>query len=251
MNDHTPLFGMPASEVGPVEGSVGLRRRVVALVNPNTNADTTSVMVAIAREAAPAWLSIEGVTPVVPLISEPRAPQPRGRGGGDGDAAWLIRWRHSRGLHDPGRERLAALLGVPVVGGGRASMAAAAEPRSDSPWHHPGIRREHTALATSLGHAIPPGPVRTPPGGARRIDGRRNGHRSSLAALAREAIDDGARAIVIGGGPSLEPRVTLCRALSSRSSSRSLRPWRRSLPRSQILHSRPSMQQSDTCSYCM
>ena len=101
----------------------------VALVNPNTNAITTATMVSIAR-AACSQLQFEGVTAEsgTPLITEPKAL----RLAAQAVVALAPRLRHFDAVivaafSDPGREELARLLPLPVVGIGEASMARAAE----------------------------------------------------------------------------------------------------------------------------
>jgi allantoin racemase len=92
------------------------------------------------------------------------------------------------------------------VGIGQASMAAAARAaeRFSIVTTTPALEGSIWELAASLGHAPSRlASVRTPPGGdAAALMADATAMEASLAALAREAIDaDGARAIIIGGGP--------------------------------------------------
>ena len=189
--------------------SMGKRRHEhnVALVNPNTNESTTATMVKIAQEAAPG-LHITGVTvrKGACLISN--------------DAAVRVAADEVVSLapdlaqfdaviisafSDPGRNRLAKFLSCPVVGIAEASMAEAAhlsEGRFAVVTTTPELKRSISETAASYGYAASLVSVGTPQGDAATLMADPDSTHEALEMLTRRAIsEDGARAIVIGGGP--------------------------------------------------
>jgi Asp/Glu/hydantoin racemase len=199
--------------------------RTVHLINPNTSTATTAMMLARAREAAPAGLSLEGHTAEFgpPMITEPAALasaadavvqlMPRLTGDGVIVAAF----------GDPGADRLASRLSVPVVGIGEAAIRAAGRggrrfaivtttPRLDS-----SIRAHVDKLGFADGLASlrmtaedPTALVADPP----RLE-------AALRALVRQCAEqDGAEAIIIGGGPLADA----ARALAASSAIETIEP---------------------------
>jgi allantoin racemase len=180
--------------------------RTVHLINPNTSTATTAMMLARAREVAPASLSIEGLTAEFgPLmITEPEALaaaadavvqlMPRLTGDGVIVAAF----------GDPGADRLASRLSVPVVGIGEAAIRTAGRGgrRFAIVTTTPGLASSIRAHAGKLGFADglaslrittenPAALVTDPP----RLE-------AALRVLVRQCAEqDGAEAIIIGGGP--------------------------------------------------
>lgn len=181
----------------------------VAVVNPNTSASTTAAMVAIAREAAPGGMEIAGVTAAfgVPLITNPAAL-------GVAAEAVLALAEELAGFDgvivaafgDPGREALAARLSCPVVGIAEASMAEAARLShgrfavvTTTPDLTGSIREtaQRYGLQAALAAVHVPGT-----GDPARLMADRARLDEALACLIGKAVaQDGARAIVIGGGP--------------------------------------------------
>lgn len=192
--------------------------RLVHLVNPNTSTATTAMMLARARAAAPVGLSLEGVTAPfgAALITDPEslataagavaALAPRLTGDGVIVAAF----------GDPGAERLAASLAVPVIGIGEAAIRAAARGGrrfaivSTTPKLEAGIRARVDKLG--LGRQLASMRITTQDPVALTPDARRL--EAALQILADECAEqDGAEAIVVGGGPL----AAAARAIAGRS----------------------------------
>ena len=202
-----------------------MTRPRVALVNPNTSTTSTALMVEVAASVAPT-VAFDGVTAEFgqALITEPvalgvaadavEALAPRLR---EYDAVIVAAYG------DPGHARLArALAPIPVVGIGESSMAVAAK-LSDGRFSVAttigGLVEPIRQLAASIGCGGALVSVRAPAAdadaGALMSDAR--ALEETLAALISAAIDDdGARAVVIGGGPlaraarALAPRFPGC-----------------------------------------
>lgn len=182
--------------------------RMVWLVNPNSSAQATARMLAAARAAAPVWMTIEGRTTAAspPLIVDDA-------GAEVAEAAVVAAAAAAAGDHgdgvilsafvDPGIDRLRRTLGVPVVGIGEAALReAAAIGRFSVVMTTPGLTGMVCRYAAALGVAgrlvsVPgttedPATLMADPG---RV-------LAALDALVRRAVhDDGAEAVVIGGGP--------------------------------------------------
>ena len=177
------------------------------LINPNTSAATTAVMVGIARGAAPAGVMITGATVAagVPLITDEDALA----AAADAVAAWAATLDATgwdgvivAAFGDPGLAALRQLLPVPVTGIGEAGMAEAAE----------GGRRFAVAtttplLAAAIGRAAAGyGPlfrgVRLTPGDPAALTSDPAALLRALERCCADAVElDGAEAVVIGGGP--------------------------------------------------
>lgn len=177
------------------------------VVNPNTSAATTDAMVAIARGAAPEGVEIEGMTAPrgAPLITDPEALAMAA----DVVAgmAPAIRAHAPDGVivaafGDPGLAALRLGLAVPVVGIGEASIAAAAR-------HGPfAVITTTPLLVDSIEGMV----AATPWGGQFRgvfvtqgdpapLMSNPAALTEALHGLAVTAIEAGAAAIVVGGGP--------------------------------------------------
>lgn len=182
-------------------------RRSVRLVNPNSSAAATERMLLAARAAAPAWLTIDGATTAgsPPLIVDAAGSAlataaviaDAGRTTDHGDGMILS------AFVDPGIDRIRDLLSVPVVGIGESSMReAAAIGRFSVVMTTPGltdaVRRYAEALA--LGDRLVSIPGTTGDPSALMADPERV--LAALDDLIRRAVrDDGAEAVVVGGGP--------------------------------------------------
>lgn len=189
--------------------------RRVRLVNPNAGTVATGRMVAAAREAAPAWLAIDGYTTAASpslIVDEAGAAAAEqavvaaaGRDYGTEDGIILSAYI------DPGIERIRALLGVPVVGIGEASMrAAAAVGRFAVVMTTPGLVGIVRRYAGHLGLAdrLVAVPSTTDEPHALMADPERVV--AALDRLIRQAVrDHGAEAVVVGGGPLADAARTL------------------------------------------
>lgn len=189
--------------------------RRVLLANPNSNAAATGRMVAAARHAAPGWLRVEGYTTAAsPALivddaggeaAETAVAVAAGRDFGGFDGVIVSAYI------DPGIDRVRAALPVPVVGIGEASMrAAAAVGRFSVAMTTPGlvdwVRRyaERLGLADRLASI----PCTTDEPHALMADPDRV--LAALDGLIRRAVaEDGAEAVVIGGGPLADAARTL------------------------------------------
>lgn len=180
----------------------------IALLNPNTNAATTAAMVEIAAATAPHGVSIRGVTAGfgADLITTPAALAVAAdavlaaAGAFSEDAAVIV-----AAFGDPGRDRLAAALDIPVVGIAEAAMAEAAalsRGRFAIATTTPDLADAIRARAAAYGHGQALVAVRTPAGDAAALMADPAAVEAVLEDLCRQAIEeDGARAVVIGGGP--------------------------------------------------
>lgn len=185
-----------------------LRPLRLLLVNPNTSAETTAAMVAIAAEAAPAGVRIEGATARfgAPLITDEASLSLATEA-----VAALVGTEATEGFDgvivaafgDPGLAALRASLRVSVTGIAEAGMAEAAAigpfavvtttpalsaaiARAASMYGH-GEQFRGVCLTEGDPHAVMADPARLV---------------AALAASCVEAIrENGAAAIVIGGGP--------------------------------------------------
>jgi len=179
----------------------------IALINPNTSTGTTEMMVAVARAAAPGDVSVEGLTAAfgAPLIVEPEALAVAG----DAVVALAGELRDFDAVivaafGDPGRDRLADLVDVPVVGIAEAAMAAACAvaERFAVVTTTPGLAMSIRAVAAGYGHEAALVGVLTPEGDAARLMADPDAVARVLEDLAREAREElGAGAVVVGGGP--------------------------------------------------
>ena len=181
----------------------------LTLINPNTNAATTQAMLAIARYTASDKAVLDGLTARFgqPLICNEVAL----RGAAEAVLALAPQIQRSRpagviiaAFGDPGHFQLSQLLACPVVGIAQAGMAEAA---------HQGRRFSVVTTTPDLVHAILQTAHRY--GLASQCKGVRltNGDPLKLMAdpaaleaamlfACQQAVDeDGAEAIVIGGGP--------------------------------------------------
>ena len=180
----------------------------IALVNPNTSAVLTTLMVEIARECAPGNLQIEGLTAPfgAPLITcdaelakaadavHALAPELARRA----DAVIVS------AFGDPGADELARSLRRPVVGIAEAGMrAAAANGRRFAVVTHTGrLVRRMAWRAEELGLGTQCVGVLATEGDPAALMAAPARLESGLMALAKRAVAElGAEAIVIGGGP--------------------------------------------------
>jgi allantoin racemase len=178
----------------------------IHLINPNTSAATTELMIGLARAAAPAGLTITGITARTgaSLITDRASLEiaaaavaalaPKLTGDGVIVAAF----------GDPGADHLRQRLAVPVIGIGEASMrVAAAHGRrfsivTTTPDLEPGIRAR--VAVHGLADRLASIRITTQDPVALTADADRL--EAALQALVDRCVtDDGAEAIIIGGGP--------------------------------------------------
>ena len=192
------------------------------LVNPNTNAGTTALMVAIAQRAAPACVTIEGATAATgaPLMDDPdklaagaAAVEAIVAATDMGPYAGLI----IAAFGDPGMEEARGALALPVTGIAEAAMAeAAAAARfiivTTTPLLVPAIEARVARYGHAARHAgtfVTTEDVALLMADSARLE-------AALEAVARDALArTGAEAVIIGGGPlaavaaALRPRFAV------------------------------------------
>ncbi len=190
------------------------------LANPNTSTKTTEAMLAIAREAAPAGVTIDAVTAKSgePLIVNPAALAVAAEA-----VCAVVRERIDNTFHgvivsafgDPGLALLRASPHLPVTGIAEASMLEAAR-------HHkfsivtttPELVESIEASARAYGHANALVSVRITKGDPFQLTAHPAALEEALYQACLLALrEDNARAIIIGGGPlasaarRLRPRI--------------------------------------------
>lgn len=181
----------------------------ILLVNPNTSAETTRVMTEIAREAAGDRAEVEGVTVAAgaPLITDEAALT---------DAAGhVLALLASRDLSvfqavivaafgDPGRDEAASRYPLPVIGIAQAGMAEAGAGgrRFGVVTTTPRLIDAIVKRASAYGWAAQFAGVRLTPGDPADLMSDPARLEAAMAEACRRAErEDGAEAIVIGGGP--------------------------------------------------
>ena len=178
----------------------------IALVNPNTNAETTAAMVSIAADAAGARARVDGHTARfgVPLITEPGALDRAAKAVAAlapsllaADAVIVA------AFGDPGLSALRATLDVPVTGIAEAGMAEAGE--NGRPFAvvttTPDLAPRIASAAAHYGHLGFAG-TWTTDGDPAALIADPDALEAALGKAIRCAADSGrAEAVVIGGGP--------------------------------------------------
>ena len=194
----------------------------LVLINPNTNAVTTTLMVGIARESAPPDVRIDGLTvrQGVPLITNPEMLR---------RAAWSVTetladadLKGASGIivaafGDPGLQQVRASCPCPVTGIAEAGMAEAAEGgrRFAVVTTTPELSGSIATTAAGYGHAPFFAGVVLTEGEPARLMADPDRLTEALHGACRRAIDEhGAEAIVIGGGPLARAARTLAALLS-------------------------------------
>ena len=178
----------------------------IHLVNPNTSAASTELMVALARGSAPRGLKIVGFTARfgAPLITDPAAlaiaadavlelaPELIGDG--------VI----VSAFGDPGADRLRQRLAVPVIGIGEAAIRAAAAGgrRFSIATTTPKLELSISERIALLGFADQLASIRLTTQDPVALTGDAAALEAALRVLVDGCIaEDGAEAIIIGGGP--------------------------------------------------
>ncbi|WP_188582092.1 aspartate/glutamate racemase family protein [Azorhizobium oxalatiphilum] len=178
------------------------------LINPNSNAATTAMMQDIVQRAAGGRIAIEAVTAPdgPPMITTPAALQAAatgvvemGRAHGPGCRGIIV-----GAFGDPGRETLAAAVTVPVAGLCAASMQAAAAGgrRFAVATVTPDLIASIAEAAERLGLAGQFAGTRCSTTDPLALAADPDALTRTLAELTQTAIaEDGAQAVIIGGGP--------------------------------------------------
>ena len=181
----------------------------IALLNPNTSTVSTDLMLASARSVLPAGASIEGrnVRTGRAFISDPAALDEAAQAVqacaddlvAEGFDAIII-----AGFGDPGLGALRQRLTLPVTGLGEAGIAEAAH--DGLPYAIVTVTPElHDSLLAAAHAAAPPGQlvaIRYTRGSLASVMQDADSLEGALLRACQDAITtDGARSIVIGGGP--------------------------------------------------
>jgi Asp/Glu/hydantoin racemase len=180
----------------------------IVLVNPNTNAATTGLMMTIARAHLAAGFAMDGATAAAgaPLIVD----EDQLRTAADVVARMAPSLARTAdgvivaAFGDPGVEALRAALSVPVAGIAACAMgeAAAGGRRFAVVTTTPALVAAIAARAGSLGLGRQLAGVRTTEGLPQALMADRQRLVAALERAARRAIaEDAAEAIIIGGGP--------------------------------------------------
>lgn len=181
--------------------------RRLALLNPNTNSATTAHMLGIARALAPPGVAVQGhtmllgpaiVTDETALAAAARQIETVGLAlASDGVDGILV-----AGFGDPGLDALRKALAIPVTGIAEAGMAeAAALGRFSIITTTPHLERSILGLVDRYGHRAALASLRITPGVAEQVMADPDALQRALVAIARDCAADGARSVLIGGGP--------------------------------------------------
>ncbi|MEQ8397461.1 aspartate/glutamate racemase family protein [Thalassobaculum sp.] len=190
-------------------------RRSIRLINPNSDSRATERMLVAARAAAPDWLRIDGSTTAASprlivddsgsALATRAVIDDSNRTTDHGDGVILS------AFVDPGIDHMRQRLGVPVVGIGESSMReAAAIGRFAVLMTTPGlidcVRRYATALGLTERLVAIPGTTEDP----QTLMADADRLVAALDELIRRTVrDDGAEAVVVGGGPLADAARTL------------------------------------------
>ncbi|WP_374622941.1 aspartate/glutamate racemase family protein [Pandoraea sp.] len=195
--------------------------REILLVNPNTSAETTSMMVDIARAVAPPDYRVSGATAArgVPMIVNAERLDAAGY-------EVVQSWRSYVGkvdgviigaFGDPGIHRLRSLAKTPVVGICEASIleASQGDRRFGIATVTPDLVEPIDAKVRELGVANRYTGVRLTCGDPLALAGNARALEDALAHAVTECVErDGAQAVVIGGGPLGQAAIGLANRFS-------------------------------------
>ncbi|MCO5397925.1 aspartate/glutamate racemase family protein [Ralstonia soli] len=190
----------------------------ILLINPNSSQATTDMMVLIAQDNAPAGYTVVGATAAngpSMIVNEAEL----AAAAGEVEATW----RNARGPHagvivsafgDPGVAQVRDASGpTPVVGICEASMFEAAEGgrRFGVATVTPDLVAAIDAKAQELGLGALYTGVRLTPGEPRALTADSAALEQALGHAVQACLDDGAQAVIIGGGPLGQAAVSLAR----------------------------------------
>jgi allantoin racemase len=198
------------------------RKVRILLINPNTSQDSTALMLRVAREAAGADVEIEGLTAPFgfPFITDEEALATAAKA----VVAALDRFCGPKpdgvviaGFGDPALEQIRNQRAFEVVGLAEASMMEAAEGdrmfsvATTTPNLVGSIER--CAARYGLGENFLS--VRTTPGDAQATMADAASLRRALEKIAKESVEqDGAEAVIIGGGPLADAAQQLAKSVA-------------------------------------
>ena len=211
--------------------------RSVLLINPNTSAETTAMMVAVACATMPPGIRLRGIgaaqgsTMITDEAALARAADEVVRLGtaeaGGTDAVVVA------AFGDPGVARLRAALAIPVIGIGEAAIREAAQRG-----RHFGIATTTPRLVRSIENTVRRlaldasfTGVRVPNGEPEALAANPEQQTSALSRAVEACIADGATVVVIGGGPLSNAAARLQQQFGNRivapipAAMRSLGPW--------------------------
>lgn len=184
------------------------RRRRILLINPNSNGATTTMMVAIARSAAADGFDVVGATATrapTMIVSadalEAAAPEVEEIArvhGGECDGMIVS------AFGDPGLAGIKAAMKLPAVGIGESAMLEAAENgrRFGVATTTPLLKAKIDALPDTLGLRARYTGIRFADGDPQELMRDPAQLRAALAGAVEACIaQDGAEAVIIGGGP--------------------------------------------------
>ena len=190
----------------------------ILLINPNTSARSTEMMLAVARPLLPAGVTLRGIEAsrgAAMIVDEAAlavgAAEVVRIGTAEAAAADAI---VVAAFGDPGAEILREALSIPVIGIGEAAMreAAIGGRRFGIATTTPRLVRSIEACVHDLGLAGMFTGVRVPAGDPPTFAANPTDQEEALAAAATACIAlDGAAAVIIGGGPLSDTAVRLRR----------------------------------------
>lgn len=190
----------------------------ILLINPNSSQATTDMMVRIAQDSAPAGYTVVGATAAngpSMIVNEVELSTAAGE--------VAATWRGAQMPHagvivsafgDPGVAQVRNASGpTPVVGICEASMFEAAEGgrRFGVATVTPDLVAAIDAKAHELGLGTLYTGVRLTPGEPRALTADSAALEQALAQAVQACLDDGAQAVIIGGGPLGQAAVSLAR----------------------------------------
>lgn len=188
----------------------------ILLINPNASAATTAMMVDIARSEAPEGFAVRGATATNgpsmivnarELAASAQEVEQVWRSAGNGWAGVIV-----SAFGDPGADQLGALCDVPVVGIAQASMLEASRGgrRFGIATVTPELVASIEARAQALGLMAAYTGTRLTEGDPRALAADPQALEAALAGAVQRCIDeDGAEAVIIGGGPLGQAAIAL------------------------------------------
>lgn len=188
----------------------------ILIVNPNTSARTTAMLLGVARAHLPPGTAVRGATAadgpgmIVDEAALARSADEVVRIGlteGPGARAVIV-----AAFGDPGAGRLRAALSVPVIGIGEAAIreAAAGGRRFGIATTTPALARAIAAMVAAHGVAASFTGLRLPEADPLALAADPARQDAALGQAVRDCLDrDGAEVVVIGGGPLSESAARL------------------------------------------
>jgi Asp/Glu/hydantoin racemase len=186
--------------------------KIIVLINPNSNAETTKTMAGIAAKETEAVAKVEGISNqgVPPLLTTPQDLENAIPGvvkiGVEADKDDRVAAIIIAAFGDPGLEELRAQVEVPVFGIREQAFHEAA--RDGRPFGvatttpDPGLLEGFRQTAVALGYGEQFRGTRATPGDPNALMAKSPDELdAALAEAVRASIADGAEAVIIGGGP--------------------------------------------------